>query len=252
MILLLTKTFDMKKSIITLFTVLTVLFCSCHFHHIAPGSLTVEKRTPINFTGISIDNAFDVYITQGDTEELEIKAYSGYLPHIISKVQDGILKIYYDYELDDEDIRSRYNSKAYITIKSLNSISASGASKISGSNDFNADNASIRLSGASSIDITYYISNTVSCKASGASKISLRGSAKTIQAEGMSGASDLKAYNMPAETVIVDVSGASQAEVNVSMELDATASGASEVKYKGNPAFINQHSSGASHISKVD
>jgi hypothetical protein len=50
----------------------------------------------------------------------------------------------------------------------------------------------------------------------------------------------------------VKLSGASGAEVFASVKLDANASGASHVKYKGNPAEVGQSVSGAASVKKAE
>jgi hypothetical protein len=239
----------MKKMRFYLLVMLVTMFFlnSCFKECIEPGSLTTEFRTAKDFTGIDAGSAFEVYITQGDTEEVRIESNRGYLSHITTSVSGGVLHIGTDHSVH---MCSPHILKAFVTVKSLNKVIASGASTIAGSSDFQAENFDIELRGASEINLSLNVTNTLNCNASGASEATLTGSANTFQVISLSGASDLHAYNFATEKTIIDNSGASDAEVNVSSELSVTASGASVVKYKGSPVIVKMELSGASELIK--
>jgi hypothetical protein len=88
-------------------------------------------------------------------------------------------------------------------------------------------------------------------KMSGASKGSFSGNSEMLNVD-CSGATDLNAYNLKAVRCNAEVSGASNIDIFVSGELNATASGVSRIRYKGNPAVSNVKKSGVSTISKED
>jgi phage shock protein PspC (stress-responsive transcriptional regulator) len=129
---------------------------------------------------------------------------------------------------------------------------------------------SIRLNGSVDADITGFDQGTLSIDASGASKcrvdvsvnkleieqkgashLLLSGAAHTASIE-MKGASRMNALNLEVETMDISLTGACDAEVFVTGNLDATAIGASNVRYKGNPAKVNEDSKGAGNIMAID
>lgn len=65
-----------------------------------------------------------------------------------------------------------------------------------------------------------------------------------------SGAAKVYAFDYPASEVNVKASGASHAEITANQSLKADASGASKIRYRGNPSNINQNESGASKIER--
>jgi hypothetical protein len=85
----------------------------------------------------------------------------------------------------------------------------------------------------------------------GASNLRLTGQTKDLLIEG-SGASHARCFNLLAENTKVDLAGASSAEVYASIALDADASGASRVKYRGNASQVAKNESGAGSVKKVD
>ena len=79
----------------------------------------------------------------------------------------------------------------------------------------------------------------------------LTGETKDFNVDG-SGAQSIKCFELMAENAHVEMSGAGDAEVFASVKLDVhVASGASDVKYKGN-ATVSQNVSGAGSVKKAD
>jgi len=84
---------------------------------------------------------------------------------------------------------------------------------------------------------------------SGASSVDITGNVPTLKAE-ITGASKLDAEELIVSDLHLNVSGASKAEVNVTKQLWAQASGASKIRYKGNPEVQQSLCIGASSIKK--
>jgi hypothetical protein len=137
-----------------------------------------------------------------------------------------------------------------ITIKDLERINASGASIIKMIDPFTVNNLKIDISGASTLKGTIK-SASISLDASGASAITLSGKSANANFD-LSGASVVKASDFEIENCKVDASGASSVNVHVTKQLDAEASGASSIRYKGDANVKNSNSSGASSIRKRD
>jgi hypothetical protein len=108
---------------------------------------------------------------------------------------------------------------------------------------------SFDVSGASTGTLTNVKNETLSLDASGASKIKIDGAAKELIVD-LSGASRLDAENLKAENVTVDASGASSATVVALNDLNADASGASTIRYTGEPKNVKKNSSGASSVKQ--
>jgi hypothetical protein len=83
----------------------------------------------------------------------------------------------------------------------------------------------------------------------GASKLKIDGEIRELKAQA-SGASSIDAEGLKTENANADASGASSITVNAAGDLSANASGASSVKYVGEPKSLKQNSSGASSVKK--
>jgi hypothetical protein len=66
----------------------------------------------------------------------------------------------------------------------------------------------------------------------------------------LSSAGDLKAYDLQTREADISVSSAGDADVNVSEKITARASSAGDINYKGDPKYVDVHSSSAGGIHR--
>lgn len=138
----------------------------------------------------------------------------------------------------------------YVTAPELHGIQASGASVVNSTNRLESTSAfTVGLSGAceSSLDIK---APSLSIDVSGASSLNIKGETKDVTIDA-SGSSGVKGFDLLAENVSLEASGASHIDTYASVKLDGSASGASEIKHKGQ-ATVNSSTSGASSFNKVE
>ncbi len=206
---------------------------------------TRQKRDVSDFHELSVSSAFKVEIEVGNTESLEIEVDERYIDDVITEVRGGKLVI----RMRDSRGRRRMNRSpiAYLTVKSLDNISASGAVSISSKDILKGDKLDIGLSGASVINLEVDVDDLY-IEASGACVVNMEGRAKD-QTLKTSGATVYRAFDLESETADIRVTGAGSARVNVSDRLDARASGASSIRYKGSPE-VNSDTSGASSVRR--
>lgn len=221
-----------------------------------------------NFTAIKVSSAIDLYLTQSNTCQVAVSASNEEnRDKIITEVNGGTLIIRIDNGHGWFNWKSwgDTKAKAYVSVKDLEALTASGATNVRLVNKLASPKLKINLSGASDLkgDI---LAGTISVEVSGASdyigqleaknlvidgsgasKIELNGSVDDLSVE-VSGASDAKLYNLVAKGAIVHASGASTANVNVSQLLKLEASGASNINYKGDASIKEMSNSGASNI----
>jgi hypothetical protein len=209
-----------------------------------------ETREAKGFTSLSVSNAFDVYLSQGNEEGVAVSASEPkYKEKIKVEVKNGVLKIWYDAEGFWNKIAGNMKLKAYISFKSLNKIAASGACDIHLEGKMTADDLSINLNGASDWKKGEVTANKLSIDLNGASDMSVTGSAKDLKIEA-SGASSFRSWDFAADNCTVHASGASGINFTVNKELNAQANGASSIHYKGAGVIREIKTSGASSISK--
>ena len=210
-----------------------------------------EPRNLSGFHAIKVSNAFTVYISQGNDDAVAISASKAeYRNKIITKVENGVLIIKFD---DDKNFWKNWNGdkqklKAYISIKKIDRLNVSGACDVFFEDGISADEFSIDLSGASDLKGKVE-AKKLNCEISGASDITISGIAAEVKVHA-SGASDFKGFDLVSNYCDAKASGASSVSITVNKELSANASGASDVKFKGEGLIRDIKTSGSSNVSR--
>jgi hypothetical protein len=204
-----------------------------------------------SFHAIEVSNAIDLYLSQSDEEAVAVSASEkSDIYHVITEVDNGVLKIKFQntgkiiWRLKDKKF------KAYVSFKTIDKLSASGASNVYIEGTLNSSNLAVHMSGASDLKGNLK-SDELKFELSGASDALISGSANNVTID-VSGASDVKAFDFVTENCTAHASGASDIKITVNKELNVHASGASDIHYKGTATIKDLHSSGASSVSKRD
>ena len=210
-----------------------------------------EPRNLSGFHAIKISNAFDVYISQGNEDAVAISASKAeYREKIITKVENGVLIIRFD---DDKKFWKGWNGdktklKAYISVKKLDKLDVSGACDVYFEDGISAEELYVNLSGAS--DLKGKIdAKKLRFVISGASDATISGNAAELSGDA-SGASDFKGFDMVTNYCTAEASGASSVNITVNKELNAKASGASSVRFKGEGLIRDIKTSGSSNVTR--
>jgi carbon monoxide dehydrogenase subunit G len=211
------------------------------------GSITSQTRKAGSFNSIEVGGAILVRLKQDASSSVKVETDNNLMEYIDIYTDGNTLKIH---------TKKGYNLKpskdviVYVTAPELTSFHVSGASSITGENNISFTNQlQMQASGASKIDIQVSGTAKVNAKASGASTLVIKGQAGSVDVS-LSGASSFKGFDFITENAVIDLSGASEAEVHTNKQLNVEASGASNVRYKG-AAAVNSNTSGASNISKA-
>jgi hypothetical protein len=201
----------------------------------------------LTFNSVEVSGAFNVYLRMGDDPDVTVVADEDLIDRIEVDVINDVLEI----ELEQDWwnwAKQNGDVDIYITLKTVKSLSFSGACVVSSKNTLRGTTLSLETSGACKID-TKLAFNTLDIDVSGASKLTFSGTCKKVNVDA-SGACAIYAAPLQTESMRLEVSGASKAEVWATQTLHIEASGACKVSYKGNPE-VTQEVSGASSIVKM-
>jgi hypothetical protein len=204
-----------------------------------PDDKTYDLR---NFDKLEMGNAFHINVKQGADFKIKANGDSRDIDDLIVKVTSGELKIYYS----KWRIR-RYRMEIDIEMPIIREIDFSGASTSYIQGFDNIDELEIDLSGASKATLSAN-ARFYEIDLSGASELDLEGNGKEMEVD-LSGASKLNAFDTLVDKATLDVSGASSGRINVKETLNVRASGASKVRYRGNP-HVSSNLSGSSHVER--
>lgn len=207
------------------------------------GNIIKENRQTESFHGVDIGSAFHVFLKKGPKQSIIIETDDNLQALIKLKVEDGIL--------DVETKKSIINPKVmniYLVSPQIDNIELSGACKMESDDRYEMKKMKLDLSGAS--ELYFHLkAKKLNMEVSGAAKVVLDGYAEDIDVDA-SGASHIKLGELEVKTALVDISGASNINLNVTESIKGECSGASHLSYGGGSAFVEVETSGAASISK--
>ena len=239
----------MKKLLLIFFVLISAAALHAQFTINDPNA---EVREAQNFHAISVSNAFDVFVSQGNEEAVAVSASEQkYRDNIVVEVKDGVLRVWF--KNDGKFWRSfsgnKMKLKAYISFKNIDKLSASGACDLHVSGTITADDFHLSLTGASDFKEGRINAKKLMVNTTGASDVNISGTATELDVEA-TGASDFKGYDFAADYCNVRASGASSIKITVNKELSAHATGASDISYRGDGLIREIKTTGASNVSK--
>jgi hypothetical protein len=202
-----------------------------------------KERSAGSFTGIKVGTAIDVFLTQGDKMSLVVEADENLHEYIVTEVKDDVLHIYFD-----ANVRDAERKRIYVTMKDITSVTTTSAGDILGETPVKTDNLKLSASSAGDIKLEVYAKD-IELDASSSGDITLIGEADKLDAN-LSSAGDLNAYDLKVREADLNVSSAGDADIFVTEKLTARASSAGDVNYKGDPKYVDAHSSSAGGVNK--
>ena len=243
-VVLRSKEIIMKRfnPIYLLFAIVPALF-SCNEED--PGPRQNDQRTfsLVDFDRLEISEAMDVTVEQGNSFRIVASGDNRNLNDLQVEKNGSTLRVKFN------DSRNRqYTTYVTITMPVILGVDFSGA--VAGRvNGFTTAVSRFDLSlSGSSVGQLNINADEVFAMITGASNLRVNGAGKKIQAS-ISGASKFTAFEYPVDVTTLTVSGASRAKVNTALQLNVSASGASEVLYRGTPQ-VEANVTGASAVKK--
>jgi len=215
------------------------------FHRTVRGNHNVVKqeRSVGDFSGVKVSTAIDVYLTQGEKTSVVVETDENIQEYLVTEVKDNVLHIYFDASILSVEVK-----KVYVTTKKIDYLSTTSAGDIFGQNPFKTEYLKLNSSSAGDIKVEVY-AKSVDANMSSSGDITLTGEADYLEAD-LSSAGDLNAYNFKVKQAEVSVSSAGNADIWVTEKLNARASSAGDINYKGDPEFVDAHASSAGGIHK--
>lgn len=208
-----------------------------------------QVRNVGSFTEISVSSSIDLYLSNDDKETVVVSARDASLrDRIITRINGNRLEIFFEYKgrMNWTDMRL----KAYVSFKTLNKIRASGSSDVYVNGLIRSENLEIGLSGSSDFSGALDVKN-LKLDQSGSSDSKISGRAAMVNID-LSGASDVKAFDLAVQQCKIDLSGSSDVSITCNGEMTVSASGASDVRYRGSGVIREVRTTGSSSVRRVE
>ena len=243
-------------------------------------NVVTQERNVGSFSGIKLTCSADVFISQGKSESVTVKADENLVDLIKTEVIDDVLIIKIG--------KSIWNAKVlevYVTVKNLDKILNSGSGDISSETRINGMDMYIRMSGSGDLDAEFDVKNLeikmsgsgdteisgvrgnlklsvsgsgdfeaeelqleeCNIKLTGSGDIELKGSAVNLTIN-QSSSGDINAYGLSAGVVDIKGYGSGDMVVNVTDKLKVHLNGSGDVTYRGNPDIVDVESNGSGEV----
>jgi hypothetical protein len=240
----------MKAKYLALSALITgIVVCglsSCVFHCVkGSGNKVTDSRKVNDFDKLHIEGGFKVVLKQDSSLSLKITADDNLLKYIKVSDDDHRLHIY-----TQKQFCNTGQITLYIGVRNLEEIKASGAVELEGDGKIVTKDLRLNLSGATKITMDLNAAR-VTTSGSGATELNLKGQATSHDIE-LNGVGHIYALDFVVGSCNIETSGAGHSDVNVLNSLSVHSSGASEVRYRGNPSSVTNDKSGASSVEKIN
>lgn len=231
-------------------TLIALLFSSCNpsFHLgngiKGSGNITTETRA-VNedFKSIEVSYGIKVNVEQSDTKSITVEADDNLQEHIITKIENGVLKIE-----SDKNYNSTETPVVNVKMAVINGLSASSGSEITSSNTLITENINVKSSSGSQINIDVE-ADAISLESTSGSSIEANGKALKLETSSSSG-SEINAENLMANEVVSQTSSGSSTSVYPIVKLDAKASSGGSISYHKIPKTISKEESSGGSVDE--
>ena len=233
---------------------LSIMICIAAIVAKAQSELIVDPNAEVrtvsgSYSSIKVSGGIDLYLSQADNEAVAVSASEEkFIKRLKTTVDNGVLKIFMEEEgflhINTKDRKL----KAYVSFKDINKIDASGACDIHVSGTIAVNTLHLICAGASGFKGDVKV-NDLEMDLTGASDITISGTARNVDIQS-AGASDVKGIDLTTDMCTAKAAGSSDIEITVNKELNARATGASSITYRGNGGIKDMHSSGAASIRR--
>lgn len=211
-----------------------------------------EKRSVAGFHGIQVSTGIRLVLIESITEEVAVSAATTeFRDKIITKVENGILKIYYEDKTQNntDKKREKRELKAWVSYKTLDQLDANTGAQVeiegilkSSSVKMNV-NTGATVKGAVNIDDLEVDQNT-------GSVISFTGTAGKLTVDGDTG-STFKGTDLTTNNCNVTASTGAGVYITVQKELNVKANTGGYVKYKGEAGIREIKTNTGGTVTKI-
>ena len=207
-----------------------------------------ETRQVSGFHAISSAGPFDVHIKITGTESLKLKANPDIINEIITKVENGNLKI----KVKDHDEWERHHIgkvDVYITAKSLSGLSNAGSGNMKVEGDLSGDKIDFSLSGSGDISSAVKAGD-LHISISGSGSVHLNGHSDKADVS-IAGSGEMLGKEFKTNSASISIAGSGNAYLKADKNISANIVGSGSVIYSGN-ATSNASTIGSGRVRKVD
>lgn len=209
------------------------------------GKMVEEQIKLSKFSRIEVSGSSRVFLTQGENQNVKIKAQANIIELLNKEVSDGEWDIKFE-----ECIKTKEVVEIYITIPSIDELEIKGSGEIISQGTLNADQMDLSIKGSGEMKLSLDVTQLESTIA-GSGDLQIKG---TNQSHDISikGSGDVSAYELNSKQASVDIKGSGNVELKIEEALSVSIYGSGDVYYKGEEVKLKTNIKGSGNISKTN
>jgi len=208
------------------------------------GEMVTKTRSVGEYDKVSVGGSFDVKLVAGEEGKLTIRIDENLLEYLVTKVEDGKLKIKWK---KGTNISTRKSILITVPFKDISGVTLSGSGDVFSDATIKANDFKVVLSGSG--DMKLVVKSTyLYSKISGSGNISLSGDTDKLEYS-ISGSGNINGYELVSNEADVKISGSGGIKTTVTENLKARIAGSGNIYYKGNPKRQDTKVSGSGNVS---
>lgn len=194
------------------------------------GNIVTQEINVSEFTGVKLEIAADIYITQGDAFVVSVTGQQNIINELERDVNNGTWEVEFDRCVKNYD-----ELTIHITMPEIDYLAISGSGTMYSQNTLDVDELDLKISGSGDmiLDLNAY---KVDATISGSGQMKLDGITEIAEYK-ISGSGDYHAFGLQADIVEVKISGSGNAEVLAIDYLKVEITGSGDVFYRGTPTL---------------
>jgi Putative auto-transporter adhesin, head GIN domain len=233
---------------------LSLLLVSVFYNLLAQKTINdpnAEKRNVIGFHGINVGTGIKLILTEGAAEEVAVSAdKTEYRDKIVTKIENGVLKIYYNSKLGAINTRKEKKElKAYVSYKTLDQLNANTGAEVQIEGTLKSASMKMNVNTGATIKGTINV-NDLDVDQNTGSVVTLTGDAGKLDVEGDTG-SMFKGIDLKTNNCSVTASTGAGVYITVQKELNVKANTGGYVKYKGDAGIREIKTNTGGSVSKI-
>lgn len=243
------KSTYMKKIILSLFSM--VCATTLLFSQQTINDENVQKRDVSSFHAIDVATGIQLLLTEGNAEEVAVSAATiDFRDKIVTKIENGVLKIYYENKLKSMNSKKeKKNLKAYVSYKNLDGLFVTTGAIVKIDGVLKSDklkmkaNTGAEIMGAIDVKELFLSQNT-------GSLVTLTGNCEEITVDGDTG-SMFKGAGLNSNTCNASVSTGAGISIIAKKAIYAKANTGGYVKYSGDASVREIKTNTGGTVKKI-
>lgn len=265
----------MKKIILATLMLLLLFGCDVNTDRLerikVSGELIRIEDSFRDFTEIIVVGPFDIVFDQDIASGIELESYESLIDVFSAEIHDDVLLLYLldtskvsEFTFGEDNLNSSAilsgsrlkwpNNKKVLNLRishqELEKIQVIGECSIVSEDIFAGERLSLEIAGALNFEAALDM-HKFDAEIAGAANLKLSGSVDVFDIE-CAGAGTIKAYDLIAKKVNIEIAGACNAKIHALEEINAEIAGVGTIKYKGNPTIINFEKAGIGSLKPAE